>query len=523
MSRQIGVLFLICVQIGTFSFVHAQHPAAWPSSHMAAADAAWPVLAAGSQQSEHAAHVGTSTSSDAYPDSMLERLNEAEATIAELKTRLEAETEPEPGHLFGLLGERWRTLGDPELELINYHTSSAMQASAAPKKWYDRYSLRGYTQFRINQSIWEDDDSALPHHVGDRSVSPNQNFLVRRARLVLAGDVSEHMYIYFQPDFAVTTPGSPDSTHFMQVRDWYTDLYLDTDKVFRFRLGQSKVPYGWENLQSSSNRIPLDRNDGFNSAVRNERDLGLFFYWTPEFAQDFFKEVLDRGLKGSGNYGVFGIGAYNGQGGSFVEQNDNLHMVGRLTLPLCLFDGQLFEIGAQAYTGKYAVLSSSIWRPIDGQVRAPAGTLPSNAAGILDQRVGGTFIWYPQPIGFQAEWNVGRGPSLNDDQTEVVDRPLKGGYVMALLRLEDLWGGDLFPFVRWGYYQGGYKPERNAPYSHIDEWELGCEWQINPQMELTAVYTITDRTNTTAINRLGVESYGQYDGQLLRFQFQINY
>jgi hypothetical protein len=271
--------------------------------------------------------------------------------------------------------------------------------------------------------------------VGDRSVRPNQNFLIRRARLILAGDVSEHMYVYLQPDFVVTPPGSPDGTHFMQLRDWYADLYLDTSKVYRFRLGQSKVPYGWENLQSSSNRLPLDRNDAFNSAVRNERDLGLFFYWTPEPAQDFFKEVLSRGLKGSGNYGVFGFGAYNGQGGSLLEQNDNLHVVGRLTLPLTLFDGQLMEIGAQAYTGKYTVLSSPISPSGVGVPVRPAGTLETgNRAGLLDQRVGGTFVWYPQPLGFQAEWNVGRGPSLNDDQTEVIARPLNGGYAMTMLR-----------------------------------------------------------------------------------------
>jgi hypothetical protein len=94
---------------------------------------------------------------------------------------------------------------------------------------------------------------------------------------------------------------------------------------------------------------------------------------------------------------------------------------------------------------------------------------------------------------------------------------------MTMLRLQDPWGGDLFPFLRWAYYEGGYKPERNSPYSHIDEWELGCEWQITPQMEFTAMYTITDRTNTTAINQANVESYRQYDGHILRFQFQVNY
>jgi hypothetical protein len=42
-------------------------------------------------------------------------------------------------------------------------------------------------------------------------------------------------------------------------------------------------------------------------------------------------------------------------------------------------------------------------------------------------------------------------------------------------------------------------------------------------MEFTGIYTITDRTNTTAISKDDVASYGQYDGQILRFQFQVNY
>jgi len=511
------------------SVTQSQQPGSWPPAGSQLPDVP-PPLAAGYPQSFTPAVPDADAWSTPSSTAILERLNEAEFTIAELRTQLQhqptAHQDTEPDSVFGLLGERWRTLGDPELELINYHTNSASSAdSGQKKKWYDKYSIRGYTQFRINESIWEDDGSAPPHHAGDRSVSPNQNFLIRRARLILAGDVSEHMYIYFQPDMAVTPPGSSDGTHFVQLRDWYADLYIDPSKVYRIRLGQSKVPYGWENMQSSSNRITLDRNDAFNSAVRNERDLGLFFYWTPEFAQDFFKEVLDMGLKGSGNYGVFGIGAYNGQGGSFVEQNDNLHVVARLTWPFILPNCQHVEIGAQAYTGKYTVGSSGAISPRGvGPTAVPAGTLATgNVAGIRDERVGGSLIWYPQPLGFQAEWNVGRGPSLNDAQTEVIDRSLTGGYAMTMYHLQGPWGGDLFPFLRWIYYRGGYKPERNAPYSEIDEWELGCEWQINPQMEFTGIYTITDRTNTTAINQANVESYRQYDGHLLRFQFQINY
>ncbi|NLF67621.1 MAG: porin, partial [Candidatus Anammoximicrobium sp.] len=488
----------------------------------------WPSPAAAPQR--HPAEAATAPQADfltaadgvANPPSaaaMLQRLNEAEATIAALKAQLPQEPGggSAPDSVIGFLGQRWKRLGDPELELVNYSTCSAMRVDPSPKPWYDKYSLRGYTQVRINESMGEDDGSALPHHVGDRSVSPNQGFLIRRARLVLAGDVSEHMSIYLQGDLAASV-SNPD-THFAQIRDWYADLYLDACKVYRIRLGQSKVPYGWENMQSSSNRIPLDRDDALNSAVRNERDLGVFFYWTPEFAQDFFKEVLDLGLKGSGNYGLFGLGVYDGQGGSLVEQNDNLHLVARLTLPFTLATDQHVEIGVQAYTGKYTVLTSPIAPLGVGATAAPA----SRPAGILDERIGGTFVWYPQPVGFQAEWNVGRGPSLDEAQTRVVERSLTGGYAMTMVRVAGPWGGDLFPFLRWVCYEGGYKGERNAPYSEIDEWELGCEWQLNPQMEFTAIYTITDRTNTTPVNKTDVASYGQYDGQILRFQFQVNY
>jgi phosphate-selective porin len=75
--------------------------------------------------------------------------------------------------------------------------------------------------------------------------------------------------------------------------------------------------------------------------------------------------------------------------------------------------------------------------------------------------------------------------------------------------------------MKFNYFRGGYKSERNAPYSDIKEWEFGLEWQFNPQMELSAQYTITDRTNTIA--QTTGRSYGQYEGHLLRFQFQMNY
>lgn len=460
-------------------------------------------------------------------ESVQQRLQEAEATIAALQTQVASTSTPEPAEgdgIVGLLGEHWRNAGDPELDIVSYQTHSASESHGSEKKWYERFTLRGYTQFRINELICQSDDSAPPHYIGDRSIGEDQGFYIRRARLILAGDISDYMYVYLQPDFASTIPGSIDSTYYAQMRDWYADLYLDTEKVYRFRVGQSKVPYGWENLQSSSNRVPLDRSDSMNSALRNERDLGVFFYWTPTPAQDFFKEVLDMGLKGSGNYGVLGVGVYNGQGGSLWEQNDNLHVVTRLTWPIVLASDHHMELGVQAYTGRYTVLSSPISPLGIGPAVRPIGTAETgNRRGILDERIGGTFVWYPEPVGFQAEWNLGHGPALNDTQTEVVGRSLYGGYAMTMVRLEGPRGGIWFPFCRWSYFQGGYKAERNAPYSLIDEWDAGVEWQISKQVEFTSSYLIADRTNTTANSTADTPSYGQFEGQVARFQLQVNY
>ena len=118
---------------------------------------------------------------------------------------------------------------------------------------------------------------------------------------------------------------------------------------------------------------------------------------------------------------------------------------------------------------------------------------------------------------------VGNGPGLNNAQTAVIERPLQGGYVMFLAKVDGRDESIFYPFIRWNYFEGGYKAERNAPYVNINELEMGCEWQIHPQAELTLGYTITDRTNTTAVGAANVESYRQYEGQIARCQLQINY
>jgi alpha-N-acetylglucosamine transferase len=83
--------------------------------------------------------------------------------------------------------------------------------------------------------------------------------------------------------------------------------------------------------------------------------------------------------------------------------------------------------------------------------------------------------------------------------------------------------GVMFPFLRYQYFRGGYKTERNAPYARIDDYEIGLEWQMNSSAELTTVYTFADRTNTATRSQANTLSYGQFVGDVLRMQFQFNY
>jgi hypothetical protein len=402
-----------------------------------------------------------------------------------------------------------------------YDSLSRPNLDAAEKKWYEKLQIRGYTQVRFGRTLEQDLDGAEPNLFGDRTINGNaENFFIRRARLILFGDVSDHLYLYFQPDFASTPQGSTTSTFFGQLRDLYADVYVDTTKIHRFRVGLSKVPYGFENMQSSQNRVALDRTDAMNTAVSpNERDLGVFYYWTPPDQQKLFKVLVDSGLKGSGNYGVFGIGVYDGQGGSVPEANLNLHSVVRLTCPVQLDNCQIVEFGVQAFTGEHTETGAAI-RPLGvGPAVVPRNT--GRDTEVRDERIAATFVWYPQPFGFQTEWNVGRGPGLNDAQTEVIERSLSGGYVLAMYRHETPCWGIITPYCRWQQYQGGYRSQPNSPYGTQRQLDLGVEWQMRKEMELVMEYSIVNTPNFSASST--GRSYRDFEGDVLRFQFQFNY
>lgn len=391
-------------------------------------------------------------------------------------------------------------------------TPPAIMASpaATTKNWYDTIKLRGYTQIRYNHGIGG--DASQLRAPGDRFIGDNQSFGIRRARLVFSGQLTEHVSFYIQPDFASTPTGSATSG-FGQIRDAYFDIGFDKGNEIRLRAGQSKIPYGWENLQSSSNRLAPDRNDALNSAVRDERDLGLMLYYSPKVAQQRFADLGKHNLKGSGDYGVLGVGIYNGQGANRSEGNNTVHAVVHATWPFKFDSGQYLEVGADAYTGRYKVAAPT---SITAQGATFVPRVDADNEGSTDRRAAVHAIWFPQPFGMQAEWTVGKGPQLDLDTRSIRTQPLRGGYVQAMYSFTGRYG-NLMPYLKWQTYRGASKFDTNTPKMTVFETELGIEWQPNQALELMLSYGKMRRTDVSKA------PYPLVRGDLLRMQLQVNY
>jgi hypothetical protein len=111
---------------------------------------------------------------------------------------------------------------------------------------------------------------------------------------------------------------------------------------------------------------------------------------------------------------------------------------------------------------------------------------------------------------------VGRGPELNLGERRVNVESLSGGYFQVMYKIDSLLG-SLMPYAKYQTYDGASKFDTNAPPMELDELEIGMEWQIRPEIELTTAYSHMQRTNVSSA------PYDVIDGDLLRLQLQWNY
>ncbi|WP_304235050.1 porin [Jiulongibacter sediminis] len=380
---------------------------------------------------------------------------------------------------------------------LNFEAKSQVVESVS-SKWFENIRLGGYTQLRYNRLFETNED--LTCEQCDKSLGKGKGFFLRRARIRLAGNLSKRVYAYLQFDMA--TAFSNSIQHGLGLKDAYFDLALNDERSHRIRFGQSKIPYGFENMQSSSNRLALDRNDAINSAAKDERDLGAFYYYTPVEIRKRLSFLTRSGLKGSGDYGMFGFGLYNGQGAGRIEQNDNLHVIARFTYPFLVGEMQIIEAGIQGYKGKYSVSLSEV---------------NENRENLFaDERVAASLTVYPQPFGFQGEYNIGKGPEYNALTNRTEEQSLTGGYAQLMYR----YAGDkhtFIPFLKYQYYDGGKKFELDARSYLVRQTEIGVEWQWD-KFELVGLYSFEDRNYVD-----GLKPVNHQVGSRFRLQAQFNY
>ena len=383
---------------------------------------------------------------------------------------------------------------------IDAAPARAQDSTATDRPWYDRLSIRGYAQFRYNRLLETNEQLRCP--TCDRSIGDNGGFFLRRARLAISAQVNDRISISIQPDFASEVGGRENT---LVLRHYYADIYLDSARTVRARVGQSEVPTGFEALQSSSRRAPLDRADAMESSAPGEQDLGVFFFWTPLLAKRRFRELASPRLKGAGDYGVVSLGVYNGQGGNRAEMNDAPHVIARVAYPLRV--GKRFaEANAYAFSGTYTIAASQRATGVGGE------------DDFTDRRIGGSLILFPQPLGVQAEWTVGRGPEFDASRNEIVDRPLRGGYGLVSYAWHGPRTRRVVAYTRAQYFHGSFKTDQDARSSVVHEYEPGVEWNIEDGFELTAAYAISDR-----FYRDSAAPNNHQKGRFLRLQAQFSF
>lgn len=405
-----------------------------------------------------------------------------------------------------------------EEERRQFDRLTETQFRASPR-WFERMTINGYMQFRYTAK----DNAKLDIPQGESTSTNNpQDFFFRRIRMVFQGQMSDRVGFFFQ----AAHEGNGFRLQELELVDARGEYYLTKNKQNRLFFGLHRIPNAFDTYRSSSNRQELDRAEAVQSGAPGERDLGIAYYWTPETAQKRFTRLATY-HNGPGDYGVFGIMVFNGQGRSQIEANHNKHLGAKLAYPFELPNGRLIETGILGFLGEYVVQSSGT---------ATVGALSStssvsrcrsalkNGGCESDDRRATAYIWTPpQPWGFMAEYTIGRGPERNN-QGIIEEEDLHGGYAQVNYswRYSDV--GMLTPYLRYGYYHGGFK-NLAAAKARNEQWNLGLVWEPDTHWRVVAEYSLHDRLNFSQMG-LGPNPRAPQQeiyGQMLRFQVQWFY
>lgn len=341
-------------------------------------------------------------------------------------------------------------------------TLCSAEPLAAPHKpmWYDTLKVSGYFQGRFV------DYPDYPNVM--RKTGGSNEFTVPRARLTVSAEPSPRTMIYTQIDV-----GSSKTT----VKDAWAQITLDSQKAWRVRAGQQKVPFGFEVPQTDSDRLPLERSYMGQWAFPGNRDTGVVVFWSRPQDVAAFTEAR-KGDFGDGEYGTVALGFFNGQGNELEANSQKLFVV-RAAQPFTL-GGQYVEAGLSYYNGDYR------------------STATVTAGRTYDDELAGAFAYLaPRPCGLLLEGYHGE---------------MEGGDASCWFATGIYRTGDAgAAFVRYDTYDGTRKGKGEDVTWDRDRWGVGYAYQIDERTRVTVEW---DREQADASGSAAGYDNDQFGAQL---------
>jgi hypothetical protein len=316
-----------------------------------------------------------------------------------------AETAPEGDSL----EERLNNLAG-QLESVT-EPFPAMQADIVALK---RLKFSGYIQGRYE---WHDDaDYGL-----DSSKTPPQRgtnrFYVRRGRLktTYVGTLSEYVLQFDATGDGLALRDAEASFHITNENPWFPSA---TEWELKLTMGQFKVPFGFEVLQSSGDRELPERTAVIRALFPGERDRGIRLQYSYAFMR-LAAAVFNGNFTNDSTHGTF-------------DQSSWKDFAGRLSADL-----DHAVIGVSGHWGRFLRLTrpASMTQPIAGYERYKRYRFGVDAQGYLDvPSLGGLTLRVEAIWAKDTQMDFGGAPP---DANGCKDTPRFGWYATVVQNLGD--------------------------------------------------------------------------------------
>jgi phosphate-selective porin OprO/OprP len=348
---------------------------------------------------------------------------------------------------------------EAELPNVRYKIGNGVTMSSAN----GRYSLQVRARLQVRYDL---------DHPNVEGEPVSQTFQIRRARVVLAGNVfSPHIRYQFQFGFSPRDMANdiPSDLEDSIRRNPLRDARLEFTRLRDFTIwaGQFKVPFSRERVVSSSNLSMVDRSL-VNAEFSLDRDIGI--------------AALSKDIGGLGGKLSYYVGVFLGEGrNSFESQDAGLLYVGRFEVnPFGKFEDYVEGDGERSEAPGLSIGAAYAFHDRAHAARGVGGNAPADGGTTDFHHFTGdvVFKWWGvsllTAVHLRRGFNRVNGGALDADDMPIATAPARQGlgwvgqlgWVVPKVPLE---------FVgRYGLTRNIYGDQSNQP--DADEAGGGINW-----------------------------------------------